>query len=192
MKKKIRSLYKNIRKYLSQCEKTDFDTRIFTTFINSDVYKSAEQIIIYVSVGKEVDTLNIIEYSLNNNKRVAIPVCIDKNMYFYEIHSLSELMPGRFGIPAVDIHISTEITDFEKAVCVVPGICFDSFGNRIGYGGGYYDRFLSVHSVKTVGLCYERCICSKLPEEKFDKQVNYILSEKGLRNSKYEEVSTYE
>lgn len=191
-KRNIRSLYKKIRKSVSLCEKTDFDTRIFTSFVNSDVFKSAEKIIIYVSVGDEPDTLNIIEYSLNNNKRVAVPVCIDNYMYFYEIYSVSELVPGKFGIPSVDIQINTEIADFENAVCVVPGICFDYFGNRIGYGGGYYDRFLSANAVKTIGLCYERCICNKLPIEKFDKSVNFILSEKCLRNSKYKEVSTYE
>lgn len=187
-----RKLYKSVRSSLSSSERAEFDKRIFARFANFFVSDQYNLYLIYVSVGDEADTLNIINYLLNNNKRVAVPVCNDKDMFFYEIRSLDELCAGKFGIPTVNTDLSEKIDEYKDAICIVPGICFDNYGNRIGYGGGYYDRFLSANPVKTVGLCYERCMCNSLPSENFDKSVDYILTESCLRNSKCKEVSTYE
>lgn len=191
MKNKIRLLYKDVRNSLSESEHKIFSRNIMSALINSDIYKQAETILIFVSIGSEPDTMNIIEYSLNNNKKVAVPVCVENDMFFYEIHSLSELQAGKFGIPTVSCNNSSIVTDFSKSLCVVPAICFDIYGNRVGYGGGYYDRFLSENSVETAGLCFERCICSKLYVERFDKPIDYIISENKIIKSK-KEVFTYE
>lgn len=191
-KNKLRILYKSIRDTITETEKKDSENRIFSLLVNSDIFKKSNLILSYVSFGSEIDTMNIIEYSLNNNKSIAVPICVGKDMFFYEINSLSELKTGKFGIPTVDIGKSKIITEFDNALCIVPAVCYDFFGHRIGYGGGYYDRFLSQHSVKTVGLCFERCICNSLPIEEYDKSVNFILSENKLRNSETKGGSTYE
>lgn len=191
-KTNTRKLYKAVRNSLTTIEKSECDNRIFSHFVNSDISDRYDLYLVYVSVGSEADTLNIIDYLLNNNKKVAVPVCDDTDMDFYEIKSLNELYIGKFGIPTVDVSSSSKIINFENTLCLVPGVCFDNFGYRIGYGGGYYDRFLSENPVKSVGLCYERCICNLIPNESFDKPVDFILSEYSLRNSKSKEVSTYE
>lgn len=191
-KAETRRLYRNIRNTVSHAEKEESDKRIFTSLINSNIYKSSDLLLVYVSFGSEVETRNIIEHALNVGKRVAVPLCVDKEMSFYEIHSLSELIIGKFGIPTVEAGNNSEVSNFSKALCIVPALCFDVYGARIGYGGGYYDRFLSANKVVSVGLSYERCLCGKIPHEKHDIKVDYILTEKCLRNSKCKEVSTYE
>jgi len=183
-KKSIRKLYLQIRNSISQSEKALFDERIFVRFINSKLYKTSDLLLIYVSVGSETDTEKIIKYALKDNKRVAVPVCIGEKMDFYELKSFSELKTGKFGIPTVDCGNNLKVSDLNNAICVVPAVCFDLHGNRIGYGGGYYDRFLSHNQVKTVGFIYERCLCFQISNEKFDIPVNYILTENKLRNSR--------
>lgn len=191
-KKDYRNLYRKIRNSVSEKEKRCFSERIFARLINSSVYDSAETVLVYVSVGSEAETLNIIEYSLHNNKKVAVPVCIEKEMFFYEIGSLSDLQSGRFGIPTVDLSKSKRIDNFENSICVVPALCFDKYGFRIGYGGGYYDRFLAEHNVITLGITYERCLTEKIPVDKYDLPVDYILTENKLRNSGIKGGSVYE
>ena len=161
-KKSARKLYSKIRNSVSVTEKTEWDRCILTRFINSSLYLNCDLLLIYVSFGSEVGTKEIIEHALNCKKRVAVPFCNEKEMVFYEISSLSDLKIGKFGIPTVENGNNLFVTDFTNALCVVPGMCFDFKGNRIGYGGGYYDRFLSKNRVITVGLTYERCICNQI------------------------------
>lgn len=191
-KDKTRQLYKFVRNSIPYFEKHKFDMCIFTQFINSDFFNKYDLFLIYVSVGSEVDTMNIIEYLLNNNKRVAVPVCSPKNLVFYNINSLDELCEGKFGIPAANESKAAKAIFSDNTLCLVPGICFDFYGYRIGYGGGFYDRFLSEYTVDTLGLCYERCICNRIPCENTDKSVDYILTDRCIRSSKHKEVSTYE
>ncbi len=188
MKKQAqRELYKIIRQTVTQREKADFDKQICTRFINSDFFKFSNLILIYVSVGSEIDTYNIIEYILRCGKRVAVPRCTKKQMDFYEIESLSELQIGAFGIPE-PINSYKKIRSFKNSVCVVPALSFDSYGDRLGYGGGYYDRFLSSNQITTVGFCYERCLSECISHEAFDMKIDFILTENGFRNSKNKEV----
>jgi len=191
-KKSLRKLFRNIRKTVSVSEKSKFDKQIFTELINSDLFKSSELILVYVSVSDEIDTYNLIDYALKKHKRIAVPVCENNKMYFCEIHSLNELVTGKYGIPTVNSvnNIPIEITP--DSLCIVPALCYDLSGNRIGYGGGYYDRFLSSVKIKTVGLCYERCLCKKINSDIHDISVDYILTENCFRNSKNKEVSSNE
>lgn len=182
----LRKLYKSVRNSFNNYEKSLIDEKIFTQFINSDLYKNSISLLIYVSSKGETDTFNIINYALANGKSVAVPYCEDEMMIFYNINSLDDLREGAFGIPEPDPKKCTAVCDFSDAVCIVPALSFDFFGNRLGYGGGYYDRFLSENSVITVGLCRERSLCPCLPSEEHDIAIDYILTENGLRNSKKE------
>lgn len=181
-KDKLRKLYKNIRNSFGQIQKKELDARIMTQLINSDLYKNAELILIFVSFGSETDTKNIIDYSFFCGKRVAVPYCNGNEMFFYEIFSLNELVAGKYGIPTVKTGNNSPVECFDGALCIVPGLCFDFYGNRIGYGGGFYDRFLEKHNVPTVGLTYEKCICNQIPIEKFDKKIDAIITENYFRN----------
>lgn len=188
-KKEFRKLCKSIRNRIGFDERLLFDSMIFTHLINSDLYNNSNTLLIYVSVNNEVDTLNIIKHALADGKRVAVPQCESSIMNFVAMNSFEDLSEGDFGIPTVDSENIKIINDFSDALCIVPGLGFDRYGNRLGYGGGYYDRFLSCNHVTSVGLCYERCRFDMLPAEEHDVKTDYILTENGLRNSK-KEVST--
>ena len=183
-KKQTRDLYLKIRKSITQAEKKSFDDIIFIKFINSSFFKSFDTFLIYVSVNNEVNTFEIINYLLYKGKTVAVPHCFGKNMEFYYLDSTDDLLDGKFGIPSVDVSKSHKVENFDKSLCIVPAVSFDNNGNRLGYGGGYYDRFLMNHKITTLGLCYERCISEQIPNDNFDKKINYVLTELQLRNHK--------
>lgn len=191
-KKELRKIYKSIRSGIMPQDKADFDRRIFESFVNSCYYHSFDMFLCYVSIGSEVDTSKIIKHLLFSGKKVSVPFCHDGVMDFYEINSFDDLFSGMFGIPTVNCSKHKKITDFSKALCIVPALSYDTDGNRLGYGGGYYDRFLADKKIPTLGLCYEGCICQRLPSEKLDIKVGAILTEKCLRISKTKEDSTYE
>jgi 5-formyltetrahydrofolate cyclo-ligase len=186
-KKELRIQYKSIRN--SVINKSDSDRKISEYFINSPFFHNSDIYLCYVSVGSEVDTSYIIDKLLSNGKKVAVPNCKNGIMDYYEIKSADELIEGAYGIPTADIKKSIRITSFDNALCIVPALSFDKSGFRLGYGGGYYDRFLIDKSVFTLGLCYEDCICESLPVEEHDIKINSLLTEKGFRNLKED---TYE
>lgn len=173
----LRKLFKSVRNCITAEEKADYDSRIFTSFINSPIFLNASLLLIYVSFGSEADTLNIINFALKSGKRVAVPFCNGDLMEFYEISSTENLSEGKFGIPTVFPDENKRINDFDGTVCVVPALSFDMSGNRLGYGGGFYDRFLCDKQILTVGLTYERCLCHFLPAEEHDMKINFILTE---------------
>lgn len=183
-KKALRQHCKAVRNSIRCCEKAEMDERIFSLFTASDFFNNFSTFLIYVSFGSEADTRCIIDFALKSGKRVAVPYCRGENMLFYQINSLNDLIRGAFYIPTVDISKAVEITDFSDSLCIVPALAFDLSGNRLGYGGGYYDRFLSQNRVPTLGLCYEKCIISQIPAESFDIKINCILTENQFRNSK--------
>lgn len=191
-KSQQRKFYRNVRDSILFSDKSNYDKQIFKTIVSSDLYLNSRILLVYVSFGSEVDTRNLIEHSLKIGKKVAVPYCNGSNMLFYEIKSKDELIAGRFGIPTVDISDKLPLSSFDNALCIVPGVCFDCNGNRIGYGGGYYDRFLADNSVTSLGICYEKCLCSKIEGESFDVKIDCVLTENGFRNFKSQEVSTYE
>ncbi len=185
-KKELRKLFKSIRKSLSVNEKNYFDSKIFTFLINSELYKNADFLLVYISYNSEIDTTKIIKRAFLDGKKVAVPYCIGNEMKFLTINSFDDLSEGKFGIPSADPDKCETVVDFQNTLCVVPALSFDVYGNRLGYGGGYYDRFLCKTRVDTVGLCYERCICHSIPNEKFDIGIKYILTENGLKKSEKE------
>lgn len=183
-KNDMRDFYLKIRKTITGNEKNEFDNIIFTQFINSFFYHNFDRFLIYISVNHEVETSEIIQFLIDNNKKVAVPYCSGRNMDFYYIKSFNELIEGKFGIPSVDITAAKKAENFNETLCIVPAVSFDNNGNRIGYGGGYYDRFLNKNQLTTLGLCYERCISENIPNENFDIKTDYVLTEKCLRNHK--------
>lgn len=183
-KKALRRHYKTVRNSIGSAEKAAMDKRIFSSFFASEYFSNFSTFLIYVSCGSEADTHRIIDFITKSGKRVAVPYCQGSSMTFYEISSFNDLTEGAFGIPTVDISKATEISDFSSSLCVVPALAFDASGNRLGYGGGYYDRFLSVNNLPTLGLCYEKCIASQIPAESFDIKIDCILTENQFRNSK--------
>ncbi len=182
-KKALRKQMKDIRKNMNPSYKKECDEKIFRGLISSSLYKNTDTILCYVSTDIEVDTRQFIEYALNNGKKVAVPKSYqDGIMLFYEIDTLENLERSPFGIdePCENIHKRIDELEINNALCIVPALSFDKFGMRLGYGGGYYDRFLSAYSPKTIGICYSVCISDKIDSHEYDVKIKNIITENNI------------
>ncbi len=189
-KKVLREKYKAMRRDMPDAVKRERDSQIFSRLINMEAYKKSKLILTYVSTDIEVDTMRFIEYALNDNKTVAVPRCIDgtRDMDFYIIKSLDDLEHGSFSVlePIPDKCRKLEI--FDNAFCIIPALVYDGYGYRLGYGKGYYDRFLSAHAnMFRVGIAYCCCMVTKLIHGYFDVAVNAIVTEKYIKRCDKEE-----
>lgn len=186
IKREKRAKIKEWRHNLPEREKSVLDREIAERFFKSYVYKRTHQVFIYVSTPIEVDTLNIISHAAKDGKRIACPRCVDgtREMEFYYIDSIDDLEPGTFGVLEPKAEKNRLVTDFSDGVCVVPGLAFDSGGFRLGYGKGYYDRFLSGYKGFTCGLCYLENVVKYLPHGRFDRHVGLLITESFSRRCK--------
>ena len=169
----LRKTYLKVRTDINKENRQRKDCKIFEEIINLPEYIKCKLLLIYVSTDGEVDTLKLIEHSIKEGKEVAVPKCEGDIINFYYIKSLQELEKGYFGIlEPVNKNI---VTNFENSICIVPGICFDKKRNRIGYGKGYYDRFLSNYYGLKIGLTYKECICDKIDIDKYDIELDNVI-----------------
>ncbi len=180
VKREKREEIKAWRRSLSVEVKADLDRAISERFFNSYVYKRTKQVFIYVSTAIEVDTLKIIERAAQEGRKIACPRCVDgtREMEFYYIDSVDDLEPGTFGVLEPAANPEKLVSDFSNGVCVVPGLSFDNEGFRLGYGKGYYDRFLSGYNGFTCGLCYSGNVVSTLPHGRFDRHVGLLITDR--------------
>lgn len=180
VKAQLRKKLKQERK--SILDKVDTDIKICNYLLNCDQYKGAKTILFYASLDDEIITDFAIEFSLNIGKKVALPRCINDGgeMEFYFINSFDDLTCGHFNVREPDINKCERVTDFKNSICIVPALSFDKKGYRLGYGKGYYDRFLKKYTSLSIGLCYNKLITDELPIGEFDIPVNYIITEDGL------------
>lgn len=180
LKAELRSQYKKLRQSLSAEEQEEMDQKILNRVMNLWQYRESQLILTYVSTRIEVDTRRLIEKSLLAGKRVAVPRCVPgaMAMEFFLIHSLDELSPGTFGVLEPDPDKSVLLKEDSKSLCIVPALSFDFQGYRLGYGKGYYDRFLARFGGSTVGLCYDNCMSKHLPAGRYDRPVNLIVTQR--------------
>ncbi len=176
-KSELRKYFSQLRNSINIDERLASDRMIADNLIGSELYHQSDLILIYVSVGSEIDTSNIILHSLSVRKRIAVPYCFKDRMDFYEISTLDDLTENQFGIPTVDINQAKKVILTENTLCVVPAFAFDIRGYRLGYGGGYYDRFLGDNNVCSVGLCRKRFLVDSLPFERHDIRTDKIITE---------------
>ena len=144
-------------------------------------YRRARRLLLYLSQGSEVDTWPLLDCALAQGRAVYAPRCLDGqgNMAFYRVFSREDLAPGRFGLWEPLQERCPLLTEWEGALCLVPGIAFDREGFRLGYGKGYYDCFLAAQPVRTVGLCFEALAFERLPRDGFDRPVGRLVTEAG-------------
>lgn len=173
MKKEfLRKKYKEKRDNIKN--KVTKDNLIYQKVINNKDILFSKTLLIYISINSEVDTIKIINYFLNT-KNIAVPKIIDNNMYFCYVTNLNELTSGKYNIP--EPTNENIVTDFDNAICIVPGICYDKKNYRVGYGKGYYDRFLSKNKIKTIGLCYKECMIEKIDNDKYDYKIDEVITD---------------
>ena len=194
-KKSCRDFYGDVRKTLTVQERTEWDRRILSFLVNSELYRRSDLLLTYVSVGSEAGTRELISFALADGKRVAVPVCIGQRMSFFEIESVNNLKKGAFGIPTADKSAKPVQTYDMSALCIVPALSFDRNMNRLGMGGGFYDRYLEkCVNAHIAAVAFEVQKADSIPMEPHDMKVKYVLTENGFKNAEnsyFKEVSTY-
>lgn len=175
----LRKSFIKKRKALTPKQKSTLDDSVFQNAVKLPCYKQSNAVLVYVSTDIEVDTKKIIAHSLWLGKTVAAPKCIDNNgnMVFKTICREDDLINGMYGISEPKDSCRDYESDFENAVCFVPALSFDCRGFRLGYGKGYYDRFLKNFSGISIGLCYDDFLVDVLPINSYDIGVEYIVTE---------------
>lgn len=183
IKKNLRAQYRQFRERLAPEQKLRLDSSIQSRLLALPEYAKSGIVFTYVSKPIEVDTIALIEAALANRKRVAVPRCLMETyqMEFYEICSAKDLESGSFGVLEPIPSKGRLVTDFSGGLCIVPGLSFDAQGYRLGYGKGYYDRFLAEYGGVTVGLCYSGCVQWNLPHGYYDRPVDILITEKYIR-----------
>lgn len=143
-------------------------------------FQEAETIFCFVSTPEEIDTHSIIEYAWACGKRVAVPRCLTKGiMEACVIKKKTDLEEGKFGI--LEPKTGCEVLKPEQIQFVVlPCLSCDRKGNRLGYGGGYYDRYLEKCSALRAVLCREKLMLEEIPAEPFDQKPDFLVTEKGV------------
>lgn len=170
-----------------QCEnKLIMDKKIYDNFINSELYKLASNIFIYVSYNSEVNTHQIINQALIDDKRIFVPKVISKKdgMVAVEIFSLLELSKGYFGV-LEPTNFDKKIEENEIDLVLMPGVAFDKSGGRIGYGGGFYDRFLPKlnRDIKKIALAYSFQVFDYVPHELHDEKIDGIITDEYINTN---------
>lgn len=177
-KKDLRKQMKNLRKAISLNEKNILDKKIESKLFDTKEYKSANVVFIYVSISDEINTIGIIKRALSDGKRICVPKVLGKTIIeAIEIKSLDDLnYSGAFGI--LEPTNSESVISEEIDLSIVPGLAFDSSGRRLGYGGGFYDRFFEKypHSVK-VSLCYLFQLVTDVYPMPYDINVDMLILE---------------
>lgn len=159
---------------------------------NWDAYKEAELLLFYVSYRSEADTLQLLKEALAEGRNVAVPKVVGTDMVFYRITEVTQLVEGYKGILEPDTEkaelligvTGEQITKNvlpKRTRLIVPGCAFDEKGGRMGYGGGFYDRFMERYpDVLRVAFAYEEQLVEEVPREAHDKPVNVIVTENRL------------
>ncbi|QUH25676.1 5-formyltetrahydrofolate cyclo-ligase [Serpentinicella alkaliphila] len=182
MKKEIRNKIINNRSNLTEIEIIEKSNIIFRKLKEIDIYKNASNVMLYISFNNEVLTKPIIEDLFQANKRVFIPVTISetKELIVSELLSIEgDLEIGNFGVLEPKKNCLRPFSPHELDLIIVPGVAFDPRGYRIGYGAGYYDRFLPQvpNNVPKASIAFDLQIIDFVPSETYDMPVEYIITE---------------
>ena len=187
----IRKNMKDKRKNMNVQEKIKADGLISRRLLSLRVIKQAKWLYLYVSYGTEVDTIRLIKHFFKENtlqkreyqKHIAVPKVNGDDMEFYEIASMNDLKEGYHKIlePAGGRPVHAE-----NVVMIMPGLAFDTSFNRIGYGGGYYDRYLERNdkgdNILKIALAYDfQVLKNEITDiEEYDKKPDIIITEKNI------------
>lgn len=164
-------------------EKRDALHTPFCTLAEEELFRQLRQMDViaergyfygYYPLGRELSLLKFLQWVLEAGKRVALPRVEGKEMDFYEITSLHEVVKGSFGVMEP---VTEKKVNWEEAVCLTPGVGFDKQGSRIGHGAGYYDRYFSKHPrLLKMGIAYDFQIVEELPTEETDISMEYLVT----------------
>lgn len=182
LKNKLRGEIRAFRRSMEKEYKRKLDDMIYENLLKCREFLNAGTVLIYKSTEIEVSTDRIIEYCLKKGIKTALPRCFAENkMVFYRYGGGEELEISGYGIYEPYENEKNEVTSFENTVCILPALAIDSEGYRLGYGGGYYDRFLAEHmDIITIAVCYSENMTDKLVHNEFDRRTAFAVTEKSL------------
>ncbi len=182
-KQRLREERLAAREALSEQERSVFDDRITQKLLATFEYAEATTVLTYVSVSSEVSTRMFIERALRDGKAVAVPRCLPGHcLEFVAIVSLEQLVAAPFNLlePAKELPALTE-DQKNNSICIVPALLVDTKGYRLGYGAGFYDRFLSTYPGKKICLAYQQNLSqTMLPHTAFDVAVDVVITESDV------------
>ncbi|MDU2558907.1 MAG: 5-formyltetrahydrofolate cyclo-ligase [Anaerococcus prevotii] len=176
MKNEMRRFFLNLRREMGKERIEEYSDKIYENLIKTDLYENASTIFVYVSMDKEINTERIIRKAQEDGKEIYVPFIEEKEMKAKKLEKYEDLVEGEFKIKTTSSDISIENPD----LTLVPGLTFDKNKNRIGYGGGYYDKFLAKTETTSLGLFASPFESIEIPTDENDVALDYILTEEGL------------
>ena len=179
-KKVLRRKLKEIRNSIPEELRKNYSAKILLNLDKIDEYKAAENVLLFANAGSEVYTDDIFLSCIQNGKSVFYPKVVGEDMVFVKVSDLNELIPAYRGIrePSETLTGPDTLSD---AVVICPGLGFTKCGERIGYGGGFYDRFISKNpELYRIGVCFEAQICDHIPSEENDFKMNTVVTETDI------------
>lgn len=180
-KKTIRLELLHKRKSLDKVTKAKNDIVICKSICDTTEFKNAENVLIFAPAKDEFDVSYIVERCREQHKRVYYPRCTDKegNMKFCKVDGFGDLSPGMYGILEPK-PTCREYTFHKDDIVIVPCLSVDRHFNRLGYGKGYYDRFLKEFQGVSICPCYSEMFSDELPTDEFDIKINIIVTDKEV------------
>ena len=183
----LRNKILGARDLLSASERHEKSSSAIQNFWSLPEMKRWSTLFVYVNFRSELETLELIRLCLSQGKRVAVPLVDASTVSMIPLliqDPEKDLVPGYYGIPEPDPQKSLRVAAREIDAAVIPGSVFDIQGGRLGYGGGYYDRFLvnDAPQAKRIGLAFEIQVVEKVPIEPHDQPLDILITEKGIVN----------
>ncbi len=170
----LRKHIKEQKRAMTEAQIVQASEKLGELFAASQAYKDARTIYFYLPYNQEVRTVPMLQRALDDGKKVAVPKCYGDEMRFIYLEDLSQVEKGYCGIP--EPIADGPVADDKTALVLMPGLAFDKEGHRIGYGGGFYDKFLAAEPEHpTLALCYAFQMVDHLETEEFDVPVGTVL-----------------
>lgn len=179
-KQELRAECKRRRAAIPADGKTKLDELIRRRIVETEAFQCAETVLLYAPVKGEIDLLPLVAVCRRMGKEVGFPVSLANGELAFRSPEAGEtLVTGAYGIPEPP-ETAKSSTMNEKTLCILPALTFDQNGNRLGYGKGYYDRFLQSFPGMTLGAVYEKLMCPSVPTEEHDLPVDMVVHERGV------------
>ena len=184
-KKEIRKYIRDKKAALTPEQIDAASEKLCSILISQDFYKNAKVIFPYVAYNQEIKTDRLIEDAWRNGKTVAVPKVVGEDMVFLRLDSFDQLETGYFNIPEP---VSGEPVEADEILMLMPGVAFDRDFNRIGYGGGFYDRYLEKAEregkrLYKVSFAYDFQVLNSLPTEAHDYKIDALITSGGCRTA---------
>ncbi len=179
-KQDIRQRYKQIRTAMSKYDVASKSAAMSDVFLATDIYKNSTCIMLYVPLGNEADTTEIIAKAHSDGKKVVLPVTDSRTGIITPTLVTADTLLSKGAFSVIEPVGGSVVAIDDIDVVLVPGIVFDTKGARAGFGKGCYDRLLSGYNGIKVGYCYSDQMCEYLPVDEYDVYMDYIVTEKSL------------